>query len=362
MSGHAAVRIRLRPGMAGLILMILLTGAGPVTAVDSVGTRDGATLRGELVSISPDGVDLEDRTGIRKVSIVEIEELAFDGEPDALRGARRLLLRQDARGAVEELSKIEPTELPDLEPRVREEYEFTRITANAQAAETEDLAAWEKQLADFLQKNSRSHHLYRGFQLLGDLRARQGRFDDAATAYASLDRGPPAIRIRGATAKAGLLMQQGRFADAIKDFMAAEGIDTAANDDASKRQKHEAALGRARCLAETGKAVEGIAVARQVVREASPKDKDLLAQAFTALGACQRAAGDRDQDAVISFLTVDLVYNLVPAAHAEALYNLIELWTAANQPERAREAAQALSSGYPLTPWAVKAGGSGKAS
>jgi hypothetical protein len=356
------MRIRYRPDGPVLMLVILLAGSGLVRAIDSVSTRDGATVRGELVSISPEGVEIEDRNGIRKVSIVDVEELVFDGEPDALRGARRLLLRRDARGAVEELAKIEPSELQTLEPRIREEYDFTMVAANAQAAETTAAASWEKQLADFLQKNSRSHHLYRGSEILGDLRARQGRFDEAVKAYAALDRGPPAIRIRGAAARAGLLVQQGRFADAIKEFTAAESIETAADDAASKRQKQEAAIGRARCLAETGKAVEGIAVAKQVVREASPKNKDLLAQAFTALGACQRAAGDKDQEAIISFLTVDLVYSLVPNAHAEALYNLIELWTAANQPERAREAAQTLTTSYPQTPWAAKASGSGKAS
>lgn len=362
MNPEVTVRIRFRWGGPLLMLTILLAGSSWARAVDSVSTRDGVTFRGDLVSISPEGVEIEDRTGIKKVSIVDVEELVFDGEPDALRGARRLLVRRDARGAVEELAKIEQPEVQDLEPRIREEYEFMRIVANAQAAETKAAGTWEKQLADFLQKNSRSHHLYRGSEILGDLRARQGRFDEAATAYAALDRGPPAIRVRGAAARAGLLVQQGRFADAIKNFTAAEGIDTAPDDAASKRQKQEAALGRARCLAEIGKAGEGIAIASQVVREASPKDKDLLAQAFTALGACQRAAGGKDQEAVISFLTVDLVYNLVPNAHAEALFNLIELWTAANQPERAREAAQALSTNYPLTPWAAKAAGSGKAS
>jgi len=340
---------------------------GFAVANDVVVTRDGTTVRGMLVSVSPEGVAIEDRSGIKTVSIVDLVELSLDGEPESLRAARRLLIRRDARGAIGELVKIEPEELKDADPRIREELTFLTLAATAQAATTTEAAGQVKPLADFLQKNSRSHHAYAGYELLGDILARQGKYQEAAAAYENLDRGPPALRIRAASARAGLLMQQGKFVEAIKEFEAAEKINTEPNDAASARQKREAALGRARCLAQSGKATEGIVVTRQAIRDAAVKngavqDKDLLATAFTVLGACQRAAGGQDEDARISFLTVDLVYNQVPAAHAEALANLIELWTAANQPERAREAVQVLTTSYPDTPWAAKHAGAGKAS
>jgi tetratricopeptide (TPR) repeat protein len=346
---------------------LVLAAAVSAKAVDTVVTRDGASIRGALVSISPEGIEIEDRSGVKKVSIVDVQELVFDGEPDSLRGARRLLIRRDPRGAVEELAKIEPAELKDLDPRVREEYDFIKLASAASAAAAADATALEKPLAEFLQKNSRSHHLYAGYELLGDLFARQKKYPQAAEAYTNLDRGPPALRVRSASARAALLQQQGKFSEAVKEFEAAEKIATDPSDAASARQKREAALGRARCLAQSGKAAEGVAVVKQAIRDAGVKDglvqdKDLLAAAFTALGACQRAAGGMDEDARISFLTVDLVYNQVPAAHAESLANLVELWNAANQPERARDAAQVLATSYPDSPWAGKLAGSGKAS
>ena len=336
-------------------------------ADDAVVTRDGATVRGTLVSVSPDSVAIESPSGIKTVSIVDLVEVSVDGEPDSLRAARRLLIRRDARGAIGELAKIDPEKSKDADPRIREELEFITLAATAQAATAADAAEQVKPLSDFLEKNSRSHHTYAGYELLGDILARQSKYQEAATAYESLDRGPPALRIRAASARAGLLMQQGKFVEAIKEFEAAEKINTEPNDTASARQKRESALGRARCLAQSGKAAEGIAVTRQAIRDAVVKngtvqDKDLLAAAFTVLGACQRAAGGQDEDARISFLTVDLVYNQLPSAHAEALANLIELWTAANQPERAREAVQVLTTSYPDTPWAAKHAGAGKAS
>ncbi len=349
---------------AGITLNVL---GGFAVADDAVVTRDGTTVRGTLVSVSPDSVEIESRSGIKKVSIVDLVELSLDGEPESLRAARRLLIRRDARGAIGELAKIEPEELKDADPRIREEFEFISLAATAQAATAAEAAGQVKPLADFLRKNSRSHHAYAGYELLGDILARQRKYPEAAAAYENLDRGPPALRIRAASARAGLLMQQGKFVEAIKEFEAAEKITSEPNDAASARQKRESALGRARCLAQSGKAAEGIAVSRQAIRDAAVKngtvqDKDLLAAAFTVLGACQRAAGGQDEDARISFLTVDLVYNQLPEAHAEALANLIELWTAANQPERAREAVQVLTTSYPDTPWAAKHAGAGKAS
>ncbi len=347
----------------GLLAVAFLTFQAESLAQDLAVTTDGLRLKGTLVSVSPDGIDLEQENGqSRKVSIVDLEELFFDGEPESLAGARRLLHRRDATGAAEELLKIEEEEVRQLDPRVREEYEFVRVAANAVAAEPGAIAAWEKQLADFLQKNARSHRFYYGSEILGDVRARQGNFTGADEAYRNLDRGPPALRVRSASTRAGLLMRQGKFPEAITEFTAAEKIETDPSDAASSQQKLEATLGRARCLGLSGKAADGISVAQQVIRDAEPQDKELLALAFNALGTCQRGLAGKNQDSLISFLTVDLVYNSVPEARAEALYNLIELWNAANQPERAREATQFLITTYPHTPWAAKVAGAGKAS
>jgi hypothetical protein len=50
-------------------------------------------------------------------------------------------------------------------------------------------------------------------------------------------------------------------------------------------------------------------------------------------------------------LKVDLLFNSVPDAHAEALYNLSQLWNDAQHPERAREAAENLKKLYATSRW-----------
>jgi tetratricopeptide (TPR) repeat protein len=353
-----------RASMSWPLAVAVICGfAATGQSADTIAMRDGATIRGSLVSLSPEGVEIESSSGIRKLSIVEIRELSFDGEPESLRSARRLLVRRDAQGATAELDKIEADELAGLEPKLRDEYDFLKLAAAGRAATTAAAAAAvEKPLATFLQRNTRTHHWYDGHALLGELRAIQGKFGPAEEAFAALDRGPAALQVRAAAARAGLYVQQGKFAEAIKEFQAAEKVTTPDGDAASAIQKREAALGRARCLALSGQGIEGVAVADGVIRTSDPEAKELLAQAYTVLGLCQRAAGGMNDDALISFLTVDLVHNLLPAAHAEALYNLVELWNASNQPERAREAAQVLSTNYPQSAWAAKLAGGGKAS
>ena len=347
------------PLLAGFLLSFLAFAS---RAADTVILSDGSRVRGSIVSLAPDSVEIESRSEIEKLGITEIQEVMLDGEPESLASARTLLLRRNPQGAIEELAKLEPDDIKDAEPRIREEYEFLKVATAAGAATAADGDAAAQALTAFLTRNARSHHFFEGQEILGDMYARLGKYAEAAAAYGALDRGPSALRIRSAASKARLLLEQGKPADAIKEFEAATTIPTEPGDSASAAQKGEARLGMARCLARTGKAADGVQVVRTAIQEADPGDRDLLAAAFAALGECQRTAGGKDEDALISFLTVDLVYNTVPERHAEALYNLIELWEAAKQPERAREARQALVTTYPESPWAKKLGGDGKPS
>jgi tetratricopeptide (TPR) repeat protein len=352
----------LRPRALLLAMMLACgltagTGSGVSRGDDAVVLADGDRIRGSIVSTSPEAIELELADGkIEKFLICDIREVSFDGEPQSLAAARGLLIRKDGPGALTELDKVDKAELESADPPVREEHDYLRVAAAARAATAADGQRAAQALQAFLAEKPRSHHRYDAHEILGDLLARLGAFDAAVAAYGELDRGPPALRVRSAAVKAQLLLQQGKPTEALKEFQAASTIDTDPSDDASREQKAEAALGMARCLASIGKAADGITAARATIQGADPADRALLAKAFAALGTCQRAAGGEEQAALISYLTVDLVYNSVPDAHAEALYNLVELWEATKQPERSRAARQALLQSYPQSSWAKKLG------
>lgn len=365
-SGRHAMQFRpnlarsvcVRPLLVAVCLLFVSTSS---RGEDVVVLPDGSRVSGLIVSLGPDGIELEGRDGIKKFTIEKVRELLLDGEPDSLVSARALL-RRDPRGALAELAKIEAGEIQAADPRIREEYAFLKVAAAALAATEADGAAAAQGLATFLTRTARSHHFFAGQEILGDLYTRLGKFTEAATAYGELDRGPPALRVRSASRKARLLLLQGKPAEAIKEFELATKIPTEPGDAISDAQKGEAQLGIAACLARSGKAADGVRAAREAIRRAAPDDLQLLASAYATLGECQRAVAGKEEDALISFLTVDLVYNTVPERHAEALYNLVELWDAAKQPERAREARKTLTTTYPDSPWTKKLGAAAKPS
>ncbi len=343
-----------------LTVAVLLVGSGSALAQsDRVFVNGGPSISGKVVSVSSQTVDIEDSKGeTRKVPIEQIREVAFSGEPTSLKSARGMVLKGRPADAIEELKKIEADEMEGVEPLVVAEKAFVEAAAvgGVAAMTGADLDAATKAVQDYLAKHGKSHHALPMQELLGNILTKAGKFEDAATAYGALEKGPPAFRVRAASARANLFFAQDKFAEAIKEFDAATKIETDPKDVASAAQKSEAELGKARCMARQGKSEDAVKLVQGILKGADPEAKELLGRAYNVLGESYRAAGGKDQDALIAFLTVDLVYNTVPDNHAEALYNLVDLWERGKNPERSREARQQLESAYPQSPWTKKLG------
>ena len=358
MTTHPTNRARVNPRPCSscwaAVVVVLFSAIAPAQTLDRVRLTDKSEILGEVVSVGPADVEIKDQRDdeSKRVPIDRLAFVSFGGEPESLRNARTLLLRQDAAAAIEELAKIEKVELDGASDNVLAEVAFVKAAAAARQATSTgaDLAGGEKGLRDFLQKHPRSHHFFPASELLGDLLVRAGNFDAAATAYAALEKGPPAYRVRAATAKAGSFYAQKKYAEAEKEYDAAAKTPTDPKDEASARQKQEAQAGRARCLSRQGKADAAVQALQGVIRDADPEDREILCRAYAALGDAFRTAG-KEQDALIAFLTVDLVYNTLPESHAEALYNLVQLWQKVEKPERSREARQSLETSYPNSRW-----------
>lgn len=331
-------------------------GAGTALAdvTDRVIASDGTTA-GEVVSVSPLDVEIERSGEPKKIPIEKIREVQFGDEPQSLKSARVMLNRGRPADVIQELAKIEAAELDGVRQFVLDEVDFLKAagTGRAALAAGTDPAEGAKLAADFLAKHPKSHHFFRVQELLGDLLSRSGKYDEAQAAYAQLDKGPAALKVRAAAARASMFFDQKKFAEAYKEYEKAVGIE--ANDEESLSQKRAAELGKARCLTRQGEAGKAIELLQKVIKQANPEEKELLARTYNVLGESYRTDGGKDQDALISYLTVDLVYNSVPDSHAEALYNLMELWERGKNPERSREARESLQTIYPGSPWAKKA-------
>lgn len=345
------------PGPLLLAVLSVWAAVASAQTPDRVVTTSGI-VTGRVAATDADEIQVEDRNGdMKRVRIDQIREVQFGGEPQEVKAARTMLARGRPADALEELGKIQPSDLDGAEQILLDEIDYVRAAASAKAALATGTDPREpgKLVADFVAKHPQSHHFYDMQELLGDLLARAGRADNALAAYGQLAKGPPAFKVRAASARAKMLLDQEKYAEALVEFDAAVGIDAA--DDAGAAQKRAAELGRARCLSRLGKADEAVKIVLSVIEEADPEDGASLARAYNALGLAYRNLAGREQDALISFLTVDLVYNSSPESHAEALANLVDLWEKAANPERAREARATLESAYPGSQWAKRAGG-----
>lgn len=349
---------------ATMLLAALLVAAAADAAHGQAAGRvvaaDGRALAGTILATTANDVEIEATGGdLKRVPIDRIAEVQFDDEPPKLRSARSLLIKGRPADALGDLAQVEKSELEGLPPMIVAEMEFVKTAAaGLLAAQSGDgVAAADAAVAAFLSKNPRSHHAYELQQILADLRTRAGNFDGAAAAFDALAAGPPAFKVQAAAGKAGILHQQGKFADAVQQFDAAIAIP--ANDEASQGRKRMATLGKARALARLDKPAEAIALLDGLIKQADPESKDLLARTYVVRGEIFVGMPNKQQDALISFLTVDLVYSAVPEAHAEALFNLARLWDQARQDQRAREAEQTLKAAYPESGWAKKLAGAG---
>jgi tetratricopeptide (TPR) repeat protein len=155
--------------------------------------------------------------------------------------------------------------------------------------------------------------------------------------------------MRAAVAVGRSLQAQNKHAEAIKQFDAA--LATPGDDAATQHERLSATLGKAVSLAETGAGDEAVGIIEKVIHDADPQQKELHARAYNALGNCYEKGG-KTKEALLAFLHVDVLYNTVPEAHAEALSHLAPLWKAIGQDERARESRQALTERYGGSRWA----------
>lgn len=346
-----------RAMVLGIVMIVgtAVTGGGSAlaqvagTIVFNDGTR---ALAGEIGTVSPLKVEIGDKS----IPIERIADIEFDEEPSSLKAARRGVFKGDARQAEDDLKKVDLTQLESAEQLVRDEVTFVKAAVEGlkglQAGGAQ-LGTAETAIKSYLTKHGSSHHAYFMHELYGRVLGRAGKFDEASKAYAPFDKGPPAYQVRGRAARGGLLFEQGKFAEALAEYSAAAKTDTDAKDDASTRQKREAELGVGRCLARQGKPQEAIDLVVGILKNSDPEEGDLLGRAYNVLGDAYRAAG-KDQDALISYLTVDLVYNTNPQSREEALFNLADLWDKAKYAERSRDARQQLESTYPNSPWIRK--------
>ena len=102
---------------------------------------------------------------------------------------------------------------------------------------------------------------------------------------------------------------------------------------------------------------EAVPIFSTIVHDATEHDTRLQAEAYVGQGEAYIAA-NKPKEALTRFLMVDVVPGLAQHGdlHAEALYQLAQLWPTVGQPVRGAEASAKLQEDYPNSEWAKKRG------
>lgn len=334
-----------------MLLTAMLCTNIAVGQTDQVQMTTSARLDGKVVVASPTEVTIEVRGSQRAVAVNEIKHVTFAEDPPELKAGRSRILARKYDAGLADLKKINPTDIKrDL---VRRDLQFYLAFAAGKIALSSggDKAAATNSMLAFVRAAPRSHHFFQAAETLGDLSVAQGAFGEAVKYYGAISsKAPwPEYKMRAMMSEARALIAQGSFADAQQKYDAV----LSANSDTkeSKRQKLFAQVGKARCLAETGSADEGITMIEDIIDKNDPADTELFGRTYNALGDCLLKAG-KQKDALMAYLHVDVLFYADAEIHAEALFHLVTLWADVKNNDRSIAARKLLDERYGGSIWA----------
>lgn len=344
---------KMHTAFMSFLVCLVAVGTSPAYAqevIDKVRTARASEL-GEVTDMTALEIRINKKPmGSTAIAVNDIRNVSFQGEPAELAQARTKLTAGSFTEAAELLAKINAAALD--RNFIKQDVEFYQAfcAAKLALAGRGTINNAGSQLNNFVKANPKNFHQYQAIEMMGDLLAADGKLELALKQYNELAKAPwPEYKMRAAVASGVAFQSQNKHADAIAQFDGALAI--AGADAKTQSEKLSATLGKAVSLAETGQLDTAVGMIEKVIQEADPEQKELHARAYNALGSCYQRAG-QNKDALLAYLHVDVLYNAVPEAHAEALANLIPLWQAAGQEARAREARQILQERYAGSRWA----------
>ncbi len=320
---------------------------------DTVEVRGSRRLKGEIVKITPDEITVN-ANGEKVISVDRINRVIFDGEPSQLTTVRRSVIEGRYNRVADELDKI--TDKPSR-PEVKLEIEYYRSLAMAKMAlsgETKDIRGAATAMVSFVRNPGAktSYHYYEALEIVGDLAmasnnaaAAEGQYKNIISAKSN------PVKLTGLLKLADSQIAQNKFKEAVESYTSAEKINAPQQDDA--RKKMFAVIGKASCLAQLGRAEDGIKTINELIKTEDATDIQLFARAYNALGQCHLKSGN-DKEALFAFLYTDLLFFGDSNSHAEALYYLNKLWTKTGKNSRAVQARKILKTRYQNTSWASK--------
>ena len=340
---------------------VALQNGSSVDAADQVVTRN-ETLFGKIESVSTESVQLLPRgstSAAREIGVSDVVMIQFSDEPQDLIEAKRQLEKNNFVGALEAIQQVDKDEIQSASVAVRGEYAYVRAVAAGHVAmgANEKMSPALSSVKKVIDQFTRSIHYYELLEVAGGLEQSLGRYDEAALLYKKIELGPPPMVVRAGRLQGDVLAAEGRHIEAIREFEKVQSVDLVGGF--VEQEKMMACLGQAESLLSLDRSSEAASLIRTMLSGSLPEDVPvnvtniLLGNAYSLLGRAF-AEMKQDQEALIAYLTVDLVYGDASETHAEALFHLFQLWTRGGYPRRAAEVQERLTKTYPQSTWAAE--------
>lgn len=340
--------------VAGLVLCIA-TATQADDQVFQFGSKKA--IRGTLGKMTKNFVEIKPRSGpAQKVPVDTIRRVRFNAESPQLNLARSneesgLLTRalESYTGLVGSLKSAAKTDTEFLIARTK-----CRL-AVVDATKVDDAI---KSMKAMLAKNSDGFRHYECILWLGRVEVARGDFPAARSRFDQLAKSTmKSHQMLAKVATGDVLLLQNKPAEAQASYD--QVVSMPAESPSEIASRFEAVLGRAKCARLQKNFSEALKSLDDIIDNTDPREgSELHARAYVQKGDCYRDQQNAKM-AVMSYLHVDVIeeYRRAADAHAEALFQLSQLWPAAGRPNRGAEAAAKLKKLYPNNPWTKKQAG-----
>lgn len=345
------IRLTLHPLFTAAVLLTVLLPLG-INAQDRVYPIQGLPASGKIKSLSPTAVTITARNKDQNFELKDVRKITFDNEPNGLDRARELILQNQYDQAMEELKKLSTDGIDN--PLIVQDINFYRALSEGKLglAGSGDKAAAVRGLLAIAQANRQTHHLYELSEMLGELALALGQPDQAGKYFGMLMSAPDtATKLRGTFRLAEVEMAKGDIEKAKKSFQ--QVASASINSPETIRIKNFADVGLALCMNESGESQEALNRLNAMIQKFDSTDQELFAKVNNAKGQCFLKL-NQTNDALLSYLQTDLLFFTNAEAHAEALYQMSQLWPKVGEAARAAEARERLIQNYASSPWANK--------
>lgn len=350
--------MRGRIGYWGLVAIgvALVAGWSSAMAADRIVRKSVKTpLDGEIKDVSKTEVTIEKKAGgSETVAAGDILSITWDGEPAGLNIARINENNGAFDKALEAYRKaIEGAASGSDGLKADLQWSVARVLGRQALGDASKADEAIKELEAFKSKHGSHYTFYDATRLLGELYLQKKDLTKARTQFEQMGKAPTTdFQMASKIALGRLALADNKPEDALTAFEAVIGM--SASNPQEESQQLEAKLNKAKITLVKNQVDDALKLLEEVLAKCQADDSRLQAEAYLRQGDCFRSQ-NKDQDALLAYLHVDVLFSAEKSQHAEALFQLTKLFTKLGQAARASEHREKLEADYPASDWTKQA-------